>query len=121
MLVSSHQLAEVQQLAAQAVVMNHGRLVSAGPLDDLLGDRGTYRIQVEDTERAASVLRGVAGVATVTVQGAEVVVAAPDVSSRILIDALVTAGVGVASANRADRSLEEAFLSMTEGDKRAAR
>ena len=37
-LVSSHQLAEVQQLATHAVIMNRGRLVAAGPLDRLIGD-----------------------------------------------------------------------------------
>jgi len=36
-LVSSHQLAEVQQLATHAVIMNRGTLVTAGPLDRLLG------------------------------------------------------------------------------------
>jgi ABC-type multidrug transport system ATPase subunit len=36
-LVSSHQLAEVQQLATHAVIMNRGQLVAAGPLDLLLG------------------------------------------------------------------------------------
>lgn len=37
-LVSSHQLAEVQQLATHAVIMNRGTLVTAGPLDRLLGE-----------------------------------------------------------------------------------
>jgi ABC-type multidrug transport system ATPase subunit len=36
-LVSSHQLAEVQQLATHAVVVDRGRLVAAGPMADLLG------------------------------------------------------------------------------------
>jgi ABC-type multidrug transport system ATPase subunit len=36
-LISSHQLAEVQLLASHIVVMNHGQLVTAGPLPDLLG------------------------------------------------------------------------------------
>ncbi|MEU4222225.1 ATP-binding cassette domain-containing protein [Actinoplanes sp. NPDC026623] len=36
-LISSHQLAEVQQLATHAVVLNHGRLAAAGPLGDLVG------------------------------------------------------------------------------------
>jgi ABC-type multidrug transport system ATPase subunit len=40
-LISSHQLAEVQQLATHAVVMNHGRLTAAGPLDDLVGSHET--------------------------------------------------------------------------------
>jgi ABC-type multidrug transport system ATPase subunit len=120
-LVSSHQLAEVQQLATQVIVMNHGRLVTAGALSDLLGDRGTYRIQVEDTEYAATVLRGIPGVATVTAQGSDVIVAAPGVPPRDLVRALVTADVGVTSAHQVDRSLEEAFLTMTEGGKHAAR
>jgi ABC-type multidrug transport system ATPase subunit len=37
-LVSSHQLAEVQQLATHIVVMNHGRLITAGRMDELLSD-----------------------------------------------------------------------------------
>jgi ABC-type multidrug transport system ATPase subunit len=36
-LISSHQLAEVQLLASHLVVMNHGRLVTSGSLPDLLG------------------------------------------------------------------------------------
>ena len=36
-LVSSHQLAEVQQVATDVVVLNHGRLVAAGRLADLVG------------------------------------------------------------------------------------
>jgi ABC-type multidrug transport system ATPase subunit len=115
-LVSSHQLAEVQQLATHAVVMNHGRLVTSGPLADLLGNSDTYRLQVEDTAGAADVLRRMPGVETVTVEGAEVIVAAPDVPSRDLVRELVTAGIGVTSVREASRSLEEAFLTMTKGD-----
>jgi ABC-type multidrug transport system ATPase subunit len=36
-LVSSHQLAEVQQVATHVVVMDRGRLVAAGPLTELVG------------------------------------------------------------------------------------
>jgi ABC-type multidrug transport system ATPase subunit len=40
-LVSSHLLAEVQQLATHIVVLNHGRLVTAGPLAAVLGGAGS--------------------------------------------------------------------------------
>lgn len=115
-LVSSHQLAEVQQLATHIVVMNHGRLVTTGPMDELLGDADTYRVQVDDTDRAATLLRGLPGVATATTQNDEVVVAAPGVPSRDLVHALVAAGIGVTSVHQASTSLEEAFLNMTGGD-----
>ncbi|MER6738571.1 ABC transporter ATP-binding protein [Streptomyces puniciscabiei] len=114
-LVSSHQLAEVQQLATHVVVMNHGRLIAAGPMDELLGAAGTYRLQVDDTEQAAAVLRALPGVATVTTQRDEMVVTAPGVHSRDLVRALVSEGIGVTSVQQESKSLEEAFLTMTEG------
>jgi ABC-type multidrug transport system ATPase subunit len=57
-LVSSHQLAEVQQLAGHIVVLNHGRLVAAGPLDELLGGahrslEEAYLAMIEGNDRAA--------------------------------------------------------------------
>jgi ABC-type multidrug transport system ATPase subunit len=59
-LISSHQLAEVQQLASHIVVMNHGRLVAAGRLDDLLAAGGArqsledaYLAMTEGPDRAA--------------------------------------------------------------------
>jgi len=56
-LISSHQLAEVQQLATHIVVMNHGRLVSAGPIANVLGDTGSledaYLAMTEGADDAA--------------------------------------------------------------------
>jgi ABC-type multidrug transport system ATPase subunit len=56
-LISSHQLAEVQLLASHIVVLNHGRLVTAGPLDALLAAHESledaYLAITEGTGRAA--------------------------------------------------------------------
>ncbi|MER6121801.1 ABC transporter ATP-binding protein [Streptomyces sp. NPDC001795] len=122
-LVSSHQLAEVQQMATHVVVMNHGRLIAAGPMDELLGAAGTYRLQADDTDKAAAVLRTLPGVATATTQHDEIVVTAPGVPSRDLVRALVTEGIGVTSVQQESKSLEEAFLTMTQqgADDHAAR
>ncbi|WP_344262832.1 ABC transporter ATP-binding protein [Actinomadura napierensis] len=121
-LVSSHQLAEVQQLATHIVVMNHGRLVASGPLDELLGGEDAHRVEVDDTARAAAVLRETRSVTAVTVQDGAVLVTAPGLAPDGLVQALVGAGVGVLSVNRASRTLEEVFLTVTDGeDEHAAR
>ncbi|WP_433303500.1 ABC transporter ATP-binding protein [Actinoplanes sp. CA-030573] len=56
-LVSSHQLAEVQALASHLVVLNRGRLIAAGGLRELLGGAGAledaYLALIEGDERAA--------------------------------------------------------------------
>ncbi|MEU7875527.1 ATP-binding cassette domain-containing protein [Dactylosporangium sp. NPDC049140] len=119
-LVSSHQLAEVQQVATHVVVMDHGRLVTAGPLAALLGDGGAYRIRVDAVGTAAGLLRAVPGVTGVALDGGEVVVTAPGVPAGDLVHALVTGGVRVAEARRAGRSLEDVFLAITEGTADAA-
>jgi ABC-2 type transport system ATP-binding protein len=113
-LVSSHQLAEVQQLATHAIIMNRGRLIAAGPLDGLLGDSGAYRLEVDNPAAAAGVLRGLPGVTAVSTRGAGVTATAPGIPSRDLVHALVTAGVGITAVQQANSSLEETFLAMTE-------
>lgn len=51
-LISSHQLAEVQQLATDAVVLNRGRLIAAGPLAGLLAGRSLEQAFLDITEGA---------------------------------------------------------------------
>jgi len=121
-LVSSHQLAEVQQLATHIVVMNRGRLISAGPLADVLGgSTGTYRIQPDDLDRALAILRDAPGVTAAAAHNGEVIVTAPTVPASDLVNVLVTAHVGVIAANPAHQSLEDAYLAMTGGHDLAAR
>ena len=56
-LISSHQLAEVQLLASHVIVLHHGRLVADGPLDTLLGTHRSledaYLAMTEGSDRAA--------------------------------------------------------------------
>ncbi len=51
-LLSSHHLDEVQLVCTTAVVMDRGRLVTAGTVADLLTGRGVVRIEVDDAARA---------------------------------------------------------------------
>src|SRR3569833_4239625 len=57
-LVSSHLLAEVEQTCTHAVVVNKGRIVASGPVDDIVGESPSVQIEVSDVAVAARVLEG---------------------------------------------------------------
>jgi ABC-2 type transport system ATP-binding protein len=55
MLVSSHALSEVQQIADRVVIVDHGRLVHAGRLDELVAESRVY-IESPDAQRFAAIV-----------------------------------------------------------------
>jgi ABC-2 type transport system ATP-binding protein len=57
-LVSSHILAEIQQVCDTVTIISRGRRVVAGPVADVLArfDRGEYRVRVFDHRRAAGLV-----------------------------------------------------------------
>src|SRR3954447_5713921 len=73
-LLSSHHLPEVEQTCTEVLVMNHGRLVAAGTVAELIGSTGSVYVEVDDRERARSVLAGMHGVSDVRPQGDGLVV-----------------------------------------------
>jgi ABC-type multidrug transport system ATPase subunit len=120
-IVSSHILPEVQQLADVIGIIDRGRLVREGDLETLLAESGHVRVRVSPTEmtRAAEVLRPLAGDRplygidngpqagwfTVAVQPSH----AGEVNRR-----LAEAGI-FASALEAGSDLESLFLQLTVG------
>jgi ABC-2 type transport system ATP-binding protein len=61
-LISSHLLAEVEQLADVVGIIDRGRLLREGPMEELVRDTGEVRVRVATDEmtRAAEVLRRLA-------------------------------------------------------------
>lgn len=56
-LLSSHLLAEIQQIADELVVIGHGRIVAAGPLTDLLGSAEQLVRSTDDARLADALAR----------------------------------------------------------------
>jgi ABC-2 type transport system ATP-binding protein len=56
-LLSSHILAEVQQVCSSATIIGHGRMLASGEVEELLGASTSYRVRVGDHETAVRRLR----------------------------------------------------------------
>jgi len=111
--VSSHLLAEVEQVCSHVGVMRTGRLVFQGPLDDLR-HTGAARVRVEtgDPAAAVAVLRQL-GLPDPQVAEAEVSAQIGDYSIEKICADLVHAGVGVRGLAVISPSLEELFVGLT--------
>ena len=112
-LVSSHLLAEVEQICTQVGVMRTGQLVFQGPLEDLRA-QGAARIRVRtaDASRAAEIL-GQLGLADVRTGPGEATAALGDQLPERICRELVYAGVPVAGLDTPRPSLEELFVQLT--------
>jgi ABC-2 type transport system ATP-binding protein len=107
--VSSHDLADVEALADNIVVIDRGKLVAQGQLESLLTGTAT-RVEGVDTVNAARVLRE-AGY-EVTEGEVSLVVSGSDGSG--IIRALSAEGIYPSEVKSARDTLESVFLGMTE-------
>jgi ABC-2 type transport system ATP-binding protein len=111
--LSSHILAELEQVCTHAAVMAKGKLVATGSVEELIGGRQSIYIEVDDVEKATRVLQATPGVTRVEPEPPGVAIVLNGVARKDIVAALVHAGVGVETvATR--RRLEEAFLGMME-------
>ncbi|HEV3289098.1 MAG TPA: ABC transporter ATP-binding protein [Streptosporangiaceae bacterium] len=112
-LVSSHLLAEVEQICSHVGVMRTGRLVFQGSLDELRS-RGTLRIVVRTAqpEAAAKVLAGL-GLADIRSADGEVSALLASQTPEQICRELVLADVGVAGLETPRPNLEDLFVGLT--------
>ena len=112
-LVSSHLLAEVEQICTHLGVMREGRLVAQGTVAEVRGTGpAVVRVQTRQPEAAARVLDEL-GVQQVTRGAGEVHGIPGDLEPEKIVAALVHAGVGVQGFSVARSSLEDLFVALT--------
>lgn len=107
--LSSHNLSDVEQLADDVLVLRNGHLVFDGALRELAGDQ-SWRVLVQDTSAAAAELarRGW----SVSIQGSYVQVRGNDVSGAAVTKALVEAGLAPDEVMRTPDDILGAYESL---------
>jgi ABC-2 type transport system ATP-binding protein len=111
--VSSHDLADIEALADYVVVINEGKLVTQGPLEGLLSG-GSTRVAVSD---AAAALAALAAFGIDARLEGEHVIADETDGSRV-VRVLAGAGIYPSEVRPARSSLESVFLGMTGSEER---
>lgn len=81
-LLTTHDLTDIEQLCRRVMVIDHGRLVYDGGLDGLRAAGGGERTLVVDLERELPPIEGVPGARTVRVDGPPAVAGLPGVAER---------------------------------------
>ncbi len=117
--LSSHLLDEVERTCDAVAIVDHGRVIRQGPIDELIRGAGAMVVQVDCAEPARAVqLIDEAGIAAGTaLADAGLTVTLPAGASRDLVAdlnrRLVTAGIDVYGLREIQASLEDWFLSVT--------
>ncbi len=112
-LLSSHILAEVQQVCTSATIIGNGRMLASGRVDDLLGASTSYRVGVPDPAAARTVLAR-SGFTVSAAEAAELLVETDQPAT--VTEALGAAGIWLTELTAVRPDLETVFLELTAGD-----
>jgi ABC-2 type transport system ATP-binding protein len=109
MLVSSHALSEVQQIADRVVIIDHGRLVREGRLDELIPETRVH-VESPDAERFATIMES-AG-ATVCRSSADIL-ELRGLPTRVVGKLALEHGIELHALETRQDGLERIFFSLT--------
>ena len=115
-LLSSHQLPEVQELCDRVAIVDRGRVVYEGALSDLRRQGGAgYRLRSTDDARALALLRTQPGIEHATHGEHGLTFQAQESDVGALSLALGQADVGILALTPELATLEDLFFRLTEG------
>lgn len=116
--ISSHILSEVDLIADTIGIIQHGKLLTELPIEEIHKRQTAYiSLQVDDTARAAALLEQM-GIASFSVLDKEFIrIYDPDISGKVLSKALLENGVGLESLWRKQDTLEDYFFQLTAEEK----
>ena len=115
-LLSSHHMAEVEEICDRVAIMRRGRIAFDGSLGDLRAQAGraTRFLDTSDNARALSVCGSHAGVAHLETSPTGLVFEADDTTVERLSRSLVDAGLSIRTLHAPRSSLETLFFRLTD-------
>jgi ABC-2 type transport system ATP-binding protein len=119
--LSSHLLAEVEELCNRVAIVRSGQIVYEGLIAELKRSAGAvYRLASTDDERAIAICRVQPGISEVRIEHEHICFTADEPAVAELSQALVEAGALIRALAPQTVTLEDLFFSLTEGTAAAA-
>jgi ABC-2 type transport system ATP-binding protein len=116
-MLSSHQLAEVEELCNRVAIIRKGRVAYEGELAELKRSAANeYRMRTTDDPRAALVSRAQPEIFDVRVDDDEIRLRADESAIAALTIALGESGIGLKLLANEQATLEDLFFRLTEGE-----
>lgn len=116
-MISSHLLGEIEQMVTQIGILNHGKMLFEGSLQELQKhSRGGILLRVLDMQKSIAVLKQ-QGIHAAAAEHQPGVLQLPSLSDPVLaalIGVLAQSGAGVVGVTSQTKNLEEIFLSLTQ-------
>ena len=112
-IISSHLLHEIEKVCDRIAVIQHGKIVAEGEINELMNSSQRIVIRTPDLVRAKAAIKLLPGIAAVAVEDDLIRVDAPGVSSAAINRELVNAGVLVEEIRIDRATLEDTFLQLT--------
>lgn len=111
--LSSHQLYEVEQVCDNVAIIGNGRLITQGKVHDLLKQPDTVRLRTTDDAAAGQLLRSLSWVGDVTLKDGSILARVPADSLASVSKALAEAGIYLSALEPIQVTLEDFFLEVT--------
>ncbi|MDD5485978.1 MAG: ABC transporter ATP-binding protein [Dehalococcoidales bacterium] len=115
--LSSHLLHEVEQVCDYVAVLDRGRVIAQGPVDELLHRGKTLALKVNDINAASSLLNQVEWISTIETDDEYLYVTADEEKHPDINEMLVQSGIRVFEMKKFSDSLEDFFLDVIEEDR----
>jgi ABC-2 type transport system ATP-binding protein len=113
MILSSHNLSEVERLCDRVGVVSGGTLVAEGTVEELRGEASYLLVRAEPADAAAKLAAKLAGVESVELFNGALRLSAEGWRAAEIARKLIAAGLEVSELRPERRSFEEAFLELT--------
>ncbi len=114
-ILSSHLMAEVQEVCDRVAVIADGRIVAESTVEALRGGTSLL-VAAHPTDRATDVLRDLDVVDDVRREGTDLRIDADPRHTASIVRALVMSGVDITQVRRDERQLEDVFFEITGRD-----